>query len=180
MPEVIDLRKKKAKKVETKTTQPKADQPGADKIEWVAPEFIKYKRGKTWFVLPALIALILAIIALLLKNFLFLILIALAALAVYIYALKEPKKIKFSISKKGIKIEKKIYKFEDLKSFWIFYEPPEIKELSLRSKKVFTLYIKIPLGDQNPVEIRKLLLKFLPERKHTESVVDAWVKKARF
>lgn len=175
MPQVVDLRKKKAKKVEAKTKNPIPTN-----IEWVAPEFTKYKKNKTWFVLPALIALILAITALLLKNFLFLILIALAALAVYTYALKEPRKVKFSISEKGIKIDKNIYKFEDLKSFWIFYDPPEVKELSLRSKKVFIPYIKIPLEDQNPVEIRKLLLKFLPERKHTESVIDAWTRKARF
>lgn len=150
------------------------------KIEWTTSEFKKYKRKKNWFILPALTALILIIIAILLKNFLFAILIIFAALAVYIYAQKEPRKIKFSISGEGIQIEQTIYKYEDLKSFWIFYEPPEVKELSIRSKKMFMPYIKLPLGDQNPAKIRKLLLRFLPEKKHPESIIDEWTRRIKF
>lgn len=175
MPHVVDLRSKKREK---NKSQIKKVTP--QKIEWTAPEFEKYKKSKSWFVWLGFLALVFIIIALLLKNFLFLILIALAAFAVYLYATKEPRKIKFSISGKGIQVDQNIYKFEDLKSFWIFYEPPEIKELSLRSKKTFMPYIKIPLADQDPVKVRKLLLKFLPERKHKESIIDEWARKSRF
>lgn len=195
MPQVIDLRKtkknpkktsqepptksaKKTKRIKVKTSKTK--KPGPTKIEWTAPEFKKYKKGKKWFILPALIGLGILIIAILSKNFLLAIATILAAFVVYLYALKKPRKIKFSISGKGIQVAKNIYRFEDLKSFWIFYEPPEVKEISIRSKKTFIPYVKIPLGDQNPVEIRKFLLKFLPERRHPESVIDEWMRKARF
>jgi len=175
MPRTINLRQKKsiAKKAKPKKSVP-------IKIEWTAPEFTKYKRGKKWFILPGLIALVVIIIAILLKNFLLVVIAVLAFFTIYIYATKEPKKIKFSISGKGVQVDKHIYRFEDLESFWIFYEPPKIKELSIRSKKKFIPYIKIPLNKQNPAEIRELLLKFLPEKKHSESIIDEWTRKARF
>jgi len=172
MPQIIDLRspKKVGFKKEKKIT----------KLEWTAPEFVKYEKGKKWFVLVAIISLAIMIIAILSKNFLWVVITILIALVVYIYASKEPRKIKFSISGKGIQINQRIYRFDDLKSFWIFYEPPEIKELSLRSKKTFMPYIKIPLNKQNPTEIRRLLLKFLPEGKHRESAIDELVRKSKF
>lgn len=189
MPQVVDLRKKKPipEKSEVKSLKktkhirvtPRKSA-SINKIEWTASEFRKYKKNKNWFILPTIIALAIFITAILLKNFLLAIAIILATFVVYTYTLKEPRKIKFSISGRGIQIDKNIYRFEDLRSFWVFYEPPEIKEISLRSKKMFMPYVRIPLGDQNPVEIRRLLLKFLPERKHTESITDEWARKLRF
>ena len=183
MAQVVDLRKTKKIKVEIEESQPTAGQPKTDtptKLEWIAPEFIKYKREKSWFILPGLIALALVVIAIILKNFLFTVGIIIAAFIVYFYAIKEPRKIKFSISGKGVQIDNQIYEWEDLKSFWVFYRPPEVKEISIRSKKLLMPYLKIPLGGQNPVDVRKLLLKFLPERKHKESMIDEWAKKIKF
>lgn len=177
MPQVIDLRKKKSKSKKIKT---KIKKPPLTKIEWAAPEFTKHKKEKNWFALPAFIALIVIIIAIFLKNFLLIVVTILAAFVLFLYALKEPKKIKFTINGKGIQIDQTLYRYEKLKSFWIFYEPPEVKEISLRSKKKFMPYIKIPLDDQNPVKIRRFLLRFLPERKHAESVLDSWMRKAGY
>lgn len=200
MAQVVDLRK--IKKTSPATGQPKSSGEGGkkikidtreysaetkkqqtgvpSKIEWTAPEFTKYKKEKSWFISLGIIILALIVIAIILKNFLLVIGLILAAFVIYIYAQKEPRKIQFSISGKGIRADQNIYKFEDLKSFWIFYNPPEIKELSLRSKKMLMPYIRIPLEDQNPVEMRKLLLKFLPERRHKESIIDTWARRIRF
>ena len=190
MPQIVDLRK--IKKVPKKTPEKGEIEPvkkikhikvGAGtptKIEWTALEFKKYKKGKKWFVSPALLALAVIIAAILLKNLLLVIATILTVFVVYIYAKKEPRKIKFSISGNGVQIDQIVYKFEDLKSFWIFYEPGKVKEISIRSKKAFMPYIKIPLGDQNPAEIRRLLLKFLLEKKHKESVIDEWTRRSKF
>ncbi len=180
MSQVVDLRKIKntpPKETDTKTT---AGASTPTKIEWMAPEFTKYKKKKNWFILPALVALAFIIIAIIFKNFLLVVGIILASFTVYIYTKKEPRKIKFSISGKGVQIDNQIYEWEDLKSFWVFYRPPEVKEISIRSKKLLMPYLKIPLGGQNPVDVRKLLLKFLPERKHKESMIDEWAKKIKF
>ena len=183
MPQIIDLRPPKKvgfKKTKSPTSHSAKKGKKLTKLEWTAPEFIKYEKGKRWFILVGFIALAIIIIAILLKNFLWVVITILIILVVYIYASKEPRKIKFSISGKGIQIDQRIYRFENLKSFWIFYEPPGIKELSLRSKKMLMPYIKIPLDKQNPAEIRKFLLKFLPERKHRESTIDELARRSKF
>jgi len=41
-------------------------------------------------------------------------------------------------------------------------------------------YIKVPIGDENPVEIRKILIKYLPEKKHKESAIDNLAKNLKF
>jgi hypothetical protein len=146
-------------------------------FEWQAPEFEKKEKTNSWFIIPAIITIILGIIALITENFLFLILILLTFFVFYVYAKKEPKIIKFKINEKGIHIDDKIYLFESLRSFWIFYDPPIEKDISFKSKKATFPYIRIPIAEQNPSEIRKYLLKFLPEKKHKESLIDIWMRR---
>ncbi len=149
-------------------------------FEWEAPEFEKKKKSSSWFILPAIITIALGIISLIAENILFLIFIVLAFVIFYMYANKEPRIIKFKINEKGVEVNGRLHEFHDLKSFWLFYNPPEQKELSMRSKKTFFPYIRIPLAEENPVEIRDYLLKFLPEKRHQESLIDIWMRRIGF
>lgn len=149
-------------------------------FEWKAPEYDKKEKTKSWFIIPAIITIVLGLIALFTENILFLIFIILAFFVFYIYAQKEPRIIKFKINEKGIEIDNKFHDFDSLQSFWLFYNPPEEKELSLRSRRTFLPYIRIPLADENPNEIRKFLLKFLPEKRHRESIIDIWMRRVGF
>ena len=151
-----------------------------NQIEWSAPEFEHYQKDKSWFLVTGGIAGLLVLWALLTKNLIFVLLVALAYFTIVTYAVKKPKKIQLAITPKGIKIEKTLYEYDNLKSFWIFYDPPEIRELSLRSKKTVMPYIKIPLGEQNPVEVRQILIKYLNEKKHKESLIDNLARQIKF
>lgn len=157
-----------------------SQQPELINIQWEAPEFEKYEKGAGWFIVLGIFALIIFTIVLLMKNFIFAILIILAVFTIFIYALKEPRLVTFKISGKGITIDTKIYSYDELKSFWIFYEPPQIKELSLKSKKLLMPLIKIPLEEQNPTLIRGALIKFIPEQKQEQSLIDIVAKNIRF
>jgi len=174
MENIVDLRKLQKQKPKNKETK------GPEKIKWTAPEFEKYEKGKKWFIFLGLIALAVVIIATIFNNFLLAIIIILATFILFNYAKKEPRKINFIIDGRGIKIDNKLYKYKELKSFWMFYEPPKIKELSIRSSKALLPYIKIPLFKQNPAEIRRFLLRFLPEKEHYESIIEEWMRKIRF
>lgn len=149
-------------------------------IKWIAPEFEYYPKGKGWFIIAGLIAAGLFLWALLTKNFIFALLIGLSYFSLSAYAMKKPRQIPLAITSKGVQIDNNIYEFENLKSFWIFYDPPQIREASLRSKKMIMPYIKIPLGEQNPVEVRQALLKYLPEKKQEESLIDNLSRNLRF
>jgi len=149
-------------------------------IQWQAPEFEKHEKGPAWFIILGISALIIFTIVILMKNFIFAILIVMMVFVVYIYALKEPRLLIFKISGKGITIDDKIYSFDELKSFWIFYEPPETKELSVRSKKWLMPLIKIPIDKQDPNLIRSALIKFIPEQKQEQSLIDIIARSLRF
>ncbi len=149
-------------------------------FEWEAPEFKESEKEKSWFVMPLIIAIIFAAFAVITENFLFLILIILSFIVFYNYAKKSPRLIRFKINEKGIEVDGIIHEYGDLRSFWIFYDPPLEKILSIRSKKRLLPYIRIPLDKENPAEIRSFLLKFLPEKKHKESIIDIWMKKIGF
>jgi hypothetical protein len=186
MENIVNLREKnkgeKPRPAKKSGQDPKARsrKPFSNSVEWSAPEFKQHSKNKSWFMVIGLIAAGLFFWALLTKNILFALLIGLSYFSITAFALKKPRDIRLSITPRGIKIDKTLYSFDNLKSFWIFYEPPEVKELSLRSKKVIMPYIKIPLSEQNPVKVRKILIKYLPERKHKESLIDNLARSLRF
>jgi len=151
-----------------------------DYLKWTTPEFEYYKNNQNWFIITSVIAVILFLIAIFAKNFLFALLVGISYFLIITYSLKKPDNIKILINPKGVKVNNTLYKFENLSSFWIFYDYPETKELSLRSKKTIMPYLKIPIGKENPSRIRRILIKYLPEKKHKESVIDNLAKNIRF
>ena len=92
----------------------------------------------------------------------------------YIFLNKEPQIIDFAITPRGIVAGREIYEFENIESFWIFYEPNHLKIVSLHMKHKFLPYIHIPVHEEDPVEIRALLMECIPEIKQEHDIVDAF------
>jgi len=149
-------------------------------LSWQAPEFTKYKKTKTWYVVFVLIAAGLLFLAFWFKTFTTIIFLFLAIFLVIIYSLKEPRIINFSITALGIEIEKSLHQFPDIESFWIFYDPPEIKEICFKTKKAIFPHIFVPLSNIDPNKVRKILLEYLPEKKQEESLADNIARRLRF
>lgn len=184
MPAILDL-KKHAAVPETKPEPFSSSSPSTpdlpSQIIWVAPEFEKKEKKSSWFFTGSLIMLaLIAAAVLIMKSFLFAIIILLAGLTIFLYSKKEPNQVKFSLTGGGIKIDNISYPYPNLKSFWIFYAPPQIKYLSIESKKTALPFIKIPLGEQDPVEVRSFLVQFLPEKHQEESLIDTIARGLRF
>ena len=139
---------------------------------WESPEFEVFERDKKWYLV--IISFLVAVItyAIFSDNPIMAITFILIGIVGYIYIQKEPRILNFMITQKGIVAGKELYPFENLKSFWIFYEPGDIKVISFFSNAFLAPYIQIPLGKQNPVEIRKIILKFLPEKREEPSLSD--------
>lgn len=171
---------------EPKELAPKSAVPEGSKsllsiiFQWEAKEFEKTPKTKEWFLAGAIVGAALITVAIIQRNFLFGIVVVLAGFLVYIYSLKEPRKISFSISNRGVIIGKRLYEYDGLKSFWIFYEPPRIKELGIESKKHFMPRISLPLDEADPVKLRGALIQFLPEVKHEEDLSDMIARRVGF
>ena len=142
------------------------------RLSWRAPEFVYYQKSPDWYWALAIITLALIIVAILQKNFLFGVLAMIGSFAVLLYSVRRPKMCTIVLSGAGVQIDDRLFPYDALKSFWIFYPQGGEKELSLRSERAIMPHIKIPLGTTNPSEVRKFLISYLPEQKQEESFID--------
>ncbi|TSC78445.1 MAG: Uncharacterized protein G01um101429_776 [Parcubacteria group bacterium Gr01-1014_29] len=141
-------------------------------ISWQAPEYTQYKRSPDWYWSVGILTIGIFITALVFHNILFAIFILLAGFTIALYGARPARVVTFTLLGEGIRIQDRVYPYEMLKSFWIFYHPPNIKEISVESHKFIMPHIKIPLGDTNPVTVRAYLQQFMPERPQEESLID--------
>ncbi|MFA6098868.1 MAG: hypothetical protein WCV50_03780 [Patescibacteria group bacterium] len=148
---------------------------GKTLADWKFPEFIKHKRKFGWYVIVFILIGALMIFAILTSNPLFAILIFLFVIIYFFRTRREPATLEVIINEDGVSIgEKTFYIWKQIKSFWIIYEPPEVKNLYLDFKSGLRPSISISLENQNPLRIRKILSEYLPEdiEKENESFSD--------
>jgi len=131
---------------------------------WSVPEYDKHKREQGWYILAGAAAIIFVIYAFMSGNFLFAAIVIIGALVIAIHDGQEPLKVDFSITDQGVIVGKKFYDYDALKDFSIVYKPrQEIKNLYFEFKSAIRPRLSIPLISHNPLPIREILLKYLPE-----------------
>mgnify|MGYP003392929450 CR=1 FL=1 len=101
-------------------------------------------------------------------------------ISLIIFYKKEKKILSASINDLGLGIEEQFYYFRNMNSFWIDYSPNGPKDLSLEIKKWYYPYIKIPIDDLNPIDLRSFLVDHLPEKEHEPTIVDVIIKNLGF
>jgi hypothetical protein len=98
--------------------------------------------------------------------------VILAGFTIILYGARRPRKIWFSLTSRGVQIENRLFPYENIRSFWIYYDPPYKKILTIELKRVFMPAVSIPLGDTDPNILREHLLKFVKEKRHEESITE--------
>ncbi|MDD5489552.1 MAG: hypothetical protein PHP25_02645 [Candidatus Moranbacteria bacterium] len=142
-------------------------------FSWEAPEYEHSEKPPKWYWVMGGVLLAIIVYALITNSILMAITFILIGMLGYVYAERQPRTIKMQITPDGIKVDDYFYEYDDIRSFWIFYEiEEEIRILSLHSKKTFLPYIHIPIGNANPIKIRETLLQYLPEIKQELSALD--------
>ncbi|NQV13227.1 MAG: hypothetical protein HQ530_02895 [Parcubacteria group bacterium] len=133
-------------------------------FHWQTQEFQKYNFESSKLLLLIVGGIALLIYAFLTANYLFMVFVIMTAVVIYIFDKKEPAAIDVSITKEGILIGEKLLTYEeDLKSFWVLYNPPEVKTLNFDRQQMMFPNISLQLEDENPLKIREALLRYLPE-----------------
>ena len=141
-------------------------------LAWSAPEFEKPEKTGRWYLVVAGILAMIIFYALFKNGPIMAITFILIGVTGYLMLNKEPRMMVFRITEDGIVVGRQIYEFEHMQSFWIFYNPPYEKVLSLHLKGSLVPYLHIPVDNEDPVKIRETLLKFIPEIKQEKSMVD--------
>ena len=151
-------------------------------LQWEIPEFVKHHRTRAWYLVAGVIAGIFLIYALFTLNFLFAIIIMIGAVIVVVDDRRHPRLFDFRLTDRGAVIGPKFYPYKEMDRFWIIYEPPEVKNIYFSFKTIGRTNFTVPLADANPLEVRDLLLDFIPEDldQETESPTDSLRRILRF
>lgn len=127
---------------------------------WSAPSRVFIRRERAWFVKIAAIAILAIIIAALFKDILVIILICVLVLITYLLAIIPPEKVKHEITTRGIKTVGTLYKWSDLKDFWISIKYNK-KVLYVTTKMNFPHRLTLLLDQITDKEIIQLLSKYI-------------------
>lgn len=132
--------------------------------QWSFPEYEKPDRGPLWYAVVFAIGGGLLWYAVQDGNFLFALIILLFAFIIFTHHRQEPQEMSFTLYETGIQIGDRFFLFREIQAFALVFEPPVVKTLYIMPKRaVLRREISIPLRDQNPVELRSLLLDYLDE-----------------
>ena len=137
---------------------------------WGFPEYSKIERNKSWYISFVIITIGILIYSYFTKNPLFAIIIILFTVIYTISERKEPEEIQIGILEDGLIINNKFIIYKEIKNFYIIYHPPTVKNLYIQYKSQLRPRLAIPLENQNPVEIRDLLLRYIDEDLEKEDV----------
>jgi len=175
MTQVVNLRKKENFPVtESVSLIDREPREGVrtDRFEWEAPSF--YNNPQKKYLILVVVALLGGAGTLIFysRDILMAIFLILSSFVIVVYANKQPSSLRIVINNSGVVIDDTMYYYRNLKSFWLDYDPHGIKELSLEAKKWYIPYIRISIEKQNPVSLRSLMIRFVPEKEHEKSLVD--------
>ncbi len=142
---------------------------GAVLYQWDFAEFEHHERGVVWYVVAALAAIGLVVYALVTANILFAVIVILVAVLIVYIQRREPREMTIKVTQEGVVIENRLYPFEDIKSFWIAYEIPDVHNIYFEFKSVSIPRLSVPYDvSVDPNELRRYLLQYVPENQERE------------
>jgi hypothetical protein len=139
---------------------------------WQAPEFVMHEPNTKGLLYIIFLFIALIAYALYANSPIMAITFVLFGVVGYIHLGKQPRILDFMLTYDGIIAGREIFHYENIKSFWIFYEADDIKVISLHIDSYLTPFIHIPIHDEDPVAIREILLNYIEEIKQEPSIVD--------
>ena len=132
-------------------------------IDWEAPDYIPHQKGWQWFFVAGACVVLLCVYAIITDNWT-LLLAMLVLSAIYVWQhFQTPKNVKIIISKAGIKVGNKEFPYQNIRAFWVIYQPPFVKTLNIRFNAKLMSDISIHLEDQNPGNLREYLCSQIRE-----------------
>jgi hypothetical protein len=132
-------------------------------LKWTAPEHPDHQRGLIWKIIMTMIVLGGAYFAFIYDSWTFALVIIVFAVVYGIINLKPVKNVSIKISNIGVKVGRREYPFQKIKGFWVIYEPPFTTALYIKVPGELMPEIEIAIHNQNPSEIRSMLIKKVPE-----------------
>jgi hypothetical protein len=151
-----------------------------NKVSWQSLEYTKKEKTADWYWAVIIITLSIVIISFMLADGFFGILIIIATVTLLLFSVQEPKIITVTIDQRGLIIDKNMYPFATLDSFWVDISDPKNHKILFQSKKNFLSLIVVPLDEYHHLDIRDFLLQYLPEKEMYEPMSQKIMEKLGF
>lgn len=172
MPRIIDLKNRRPQS-QKKELEPGKVERADDIISWTGLLFAGRKNKRNAILAALALFALAAVLQIYQKNIISTIFLSLLGAVIILHAFKEIPEAEFEVSPLGVRVNDQVYPYKEIKSFWVDYQPKVgVRELSLQLKKIYAPYVKIPIGKQNPVHLRSVLVKFIPEVEHEETLTE--------
>lgn len=141
-------------------------------IEWQAPEYHHFPKTANWYWAVGVTGGVLALVALALQNFLFVVLVMLASFALVLYGGRPPETHTYALTRRGLRIGERLFPYNSLHSFWVD-DQSERPKIIIQSRKLLLPHLIFPLAPgMDGEELRDFLLAHLPEEHHEDSIAD--------
>jgi hypothetical protein len=132
-------------------------------ISWEASEFIDHHQGSGWYALLALATIALGIIVFFMSShdIVATIIILVLGVVVGLFAGHKPAVAKYEITRDGLKVNNKVYKYGDYKSFAVIDEG-QLSSVNLIPLKRFLPPVSAYFEDNDEKKITEALGNYLP------------------
>ena len=151
----------------------------AEPVRWQAQEYIQHDKGWGWFVVFAIVFVVMMAVAIfLIKSVTFNILVPVMAVALYVYVNRPPRIIDYTLSRKGLHINDTLYPFTDFKGFGVIHDGKEYSVLLLPVKR-FKPGVSVYFPEAAGEAIVDMLGARLPMQELHLDIVDRIVRKLR-
>lgn len=149
-------------------------------LAWKTPDFVPHPKGQTWISLAGAGLLALIVYALLTGSATMAIVFILVGGMYYLTHNQSPKIIDIKITELGIAVGNQFLPYNTINSFWVVYHPPFVHRLYIKIGSKGGRIVMIELNEQNPVEVRTLLAREVPEvEDREESFTDILIRLLR-
>ncbi len=132
-------------------------------FRWTCHEVERYARGPLWYAVMGAAFVGLMVYAIASRNFLFAGILLLAAIVTAVQSRQDRGVVEVRVADDGVHLAGRHYPWDALERFHLIYQPPVVKSLYLHTRRLMGSRVAVPLEEQNPVELRRFLLRYLPE-----------------
>lgn len=167
------------------TEEPTPDTPSPVVIEeetpvhWQAHEYIHHDKNASWFVLFAIVVIVLTAAAIfLIQSITFAILVPVMAAALLVYTHRPPRLIDYTLSRQGLHVNDQLYSFTEFKSFGVIHDGEAYFVMLIPTKR-FRPGVSVYFPEESGEAIVDILGARLPMEELHLDVIDRIIRKLR-
>ena len=130
-------------------------------INWEAKEYVVQEKNTNWFVGLIVVSLLLIIASVLLQWYTFTALIVACTVSLWLYAVRPPRTLHYSLGNKGLSEGNKLYPYEEFRSFGVLKEGRNFA-IVLIPRKRFSPSVKVYFPEESGEKIVDVFGRRLP------------------